>query len=145
MEDLGDGLPRPADSEPVSILLVDDNDEFRRQAAKYLADFDCCEVKAQASSGREAVVLAKQRRFDLILMDLSMPEMGGFEATLRIKEQPDPPRVVILSLGKGEAYRIAAEAARADGFLSKADFARELGPLLERFFPERCGREALVP
>ena len=143
-EDLGDGLPRPENIEPVSILLVDDNDDFRRQAAKYLADFDCCRVDGQASSGREAVLLARQKRFDLVLMDLSMPEMGGFEATLRIKEQPEPPRVVILSLGKGEAYRIASEAARADGFLSKADFAREVRTLLERFFPDRCGREVTL-
>ena len=144
MEDPGNGLPRETPS-PVSILLVDDNDDFRRQAAKYLADFDCCEVEGFAASGREAVLMAKQKPFDLVLMDLSMPEMGGFEATLRIKEQSEPPRVVILSLGKGEAYRIAAEAARADGFLSKSDFAREIRPLLERFFPERCGPQVTAP
>ena len=144
MEDLGDGLPRPEGTEPVRILLVDDNDEFRRQAARFLAEFRCCVVDGFAASGREAVALAGQKRFDLILMDLSMPEMGGFEATIRIKERKGAPRVVIVSLGKGEAYRIASEAARADGFLSKSDFAREIGPLLERLFPEQCGQEVQV-
>jgi len=145
MEDLGNGLPEARAVEPVRILLVDDNDDYRRQAARYLVEFDCCRVGGFAASGREAVLLAKQQRFDLVLMDLAMPEMGGFEATLRIKQQPNAPRVVIVSLGRGEAYRIASEAAKADGFLSKADFANEIGPLLERLFPEQCGREVGVP
>ena len=51
------------------------------------------------------------------------------------------PRVVILSLGGGDAYRIASEAAKADGFLSKLDFTTQIASLIERLFPGRQSQE----
>jgi two-component system invasion response regulator UvrY len=142
MEDLGDGLPGGELDRPVvRILLVDDNEDFRRQAARFLASVPGCRVDAFASSGREALEISGRDDFDLILIDLSMPGMGGFEATQKIKERPLPPRVVILSLGGGDAYRIASEAAKADGFLSKLDFTTQIASLIERLFPGRQSQE----
>jgi len=146
MEDLGDGLPGGESERPiVRILLVDDNDDFRRQAARFLASVPGCRVEAFAASGREAVELARRDDIDLVLMDLSMPGMGGFEATQQIKQRPGAPLVVILSLGGGDAYRIASEAAKADGFLSKLDFTAQIGSLIEKLFPGRRGQEEKNP
>jgi two-component system invasion response regulator UvrY len=137
MEDLGDGFPGAEIDRPVRILVVDDNDDFRRQAVRFLASVPGCRVEAFASSGREGVEIAARGEIDLVLMDLSMPGMGGFEATQRISRQAGAPRVVILSLGGGEAYRIASEAAGADGFLSKTEFTAQIGSLIEKLFPGR--------
>lgn len=146
MKDLGDGLQGGVTDRPVvRILLVDDNDDFRRQAARFLASVPGCRVQAFATSGREAVEIARRDDIDLVLMDLSMPGMGGFEATQKIKERQGAPRVAILSLGSGEAYRIASEAAKADGFLSKPEFTAQIGSFIERLFPERRGQEDTNP
>jgi DNA-binding NarL/FixJ family response regulator len=131
----GGGSPRP----PVRILLVDDNDDFRRQAARFLAAEPGCNVVAFAASGAEAVELASRIGPDLVLMDVSMPGINGFEAARRIKSLANPPRVVIVTLDGGVPYRTASELALADGFLSKSDFIREIGPLLEQLFPSASG------
>jgi DNA-binding NarL/FixJ family response regulator len=131
----GGGSRRP----PVRILLVDDNDDFRRQAARFLAAEPGCNVVAFAASGDEAVELAKRIGPDLILMDVSMPGINGFEAARRIKALAGAPRVVIVTLDGGVPYRTASELALADGFLSKADFIREIRPLLEQLFPSSSG------
>ena len=129
----GSGRPR------IRILLVDDNDDFRRQAARFLAAEPDCEVVAFAESGPEAVELAAQIGPDLVLMDLSMPGMNGLEAARRIKAAPRAPCVVIVTLHGGAAYRAVLESAFVDGFVSKADFTREIRPLVERLFPSPPG------
>ena len=133
------GLPRGPGRPRVRILLVDDNEDFRRQAARLLADEPGCQVVAFAASGAEAVELARRTRPDLVLMDLSMPGMNGIEAARRIKAQAGAPRVVIVTLDEGEIYKTARESAPVDGFLPKANFILELGPLLERLFPSPAG------
>jgi CheY-like chemotaxis protein len=63
-------------------------------------------------------------------MDIEMPEMDGLEATRRLKAAPDAPRVVVVSLHADAAFRAAAAAAGADGFVPKPDIAAQLPPLL---------------
>ena len=65
-----------------------------------------------------------------------MPGMNRLEATRRLKESPSAPRVVILTLHDTEEYRLAAEQARADGFIAKSDFGQKLLPLLETLLHE---------
>ncbi len=128
-------LPRGPARPRVRILLVDDNDDFRRQAARFLAAEESCEVVAFAASGAEAIGLAARIGPDLVLMDLSMPGMNGFEAARRIKAAAGAPRVVIVTLDGSAPYRTASEGAFVDGFLSKSDFIQEIGPLVDTLFP----------
>ena len=123
----------------VRILLVDDNDDFRRQAARFLAAEPGCDVVAFAASGTEAVEMTGRVGPDLVLMDLSMPGMNGIEATRRIKARAGAPRVVIVTLDGDAPYKTASESALADGFLSKADFILEIGPLIDRLFRSPSG------
>ena len=127
---LSGGPARPR----IRILLVDDNDDFRRQAARFLAAEPGCDVVAFAASGAEAVEMAGRIGPDLVLMDLSMPGMNGIEAARRIKARAGAPRVVIVTLDGGAPYKTASESALVDGFLSKADFILEIGPLVDKLF-----------
>jgi DNA-binding NarL/FixJ family response regulator len=119
---------------PCRVLLVDDSTEFLQSAAHFLGSEPGVEVIGQASSGGDAVEEVSRLRPDLVLMDLNMPGMNGLEATRRIKSQPDSPRVIILTLHENPEYRAAAEAARADGYVSKSELGDQLLPLIQTLF-----------
>lgn len=133
------GPPGGLGRTPVRILLVDDNDDFRREAARFLAAEPSCQVVAFAASGAEAIETAEQIGPDLILLDISMPGMNGLEALARIKAQPGAPKVIIVTLHGSPSYRTASESAMADGFLSKVDLVRDFRALLFTLFPFPSG------
>jgi CheY-like chemotaxis protein len=130
-EDTWPGATRP----PVRILLVDDSDEFRRQAARYLAAAPGCRVEAFASSGEEAIEVEKKVAPDLVLMDLVMPGIDGFEAARRIRSRRGAGRVVIMTLDAAPFRKAVAERSLADGLISKTQFVREFEQVLARLFP----------
>jgi len=121
---------------PLRVLLVDDSPEFLESAAYFLSLQPSVKVVGRALSGPDALEMASRLRPDLVLMDWAMPEMTGLEAARRLKAQPGAPRVVILTLHDNPQYRAAAQAAGADGFISKADFGAQLPPLIHRLFAE---------
>jgi CheY-like chemotaxis protein len=120
----------------IKVLLVDDNPEFLEVAANFLAGLDDVHVVGLASSGREALCLVHDLAPDLVLMDLSMPEMNGLEATRRLKRLPLPPHVVIVTLYDGPESAAAAREAGADDFITKSEFGDSLLPLIHRHFPQ---------
>ena len=105
--------PRPA------ILLVEDYDDAREMYRDYLeyAGFDV----QTARDGHEALAKARTVMPDLILMDLSLPGMDGWEATRVLKKDPATRHIVVVALS---AHALAAEGERArlagcDGFIAK--------------------------
>jgi two-component system response regulator NreC len=92
------------------------------------------EIVGRAYSGRGALEQVPVLKPDLVLMDLTMPEMNGLEATRALKAQPDGPRVIILTLHDNPEYRAAAEAVRADGFVTKTELDLQLLPMINRLF-----------
>jgi DNA-binding NarL/FixJ family response regulator len=62
--------------------------------------------------------------------------MNGLETTKQIKSEENPPRVIILTLHDNDEYRVASEAANADGFVAKSEFGVDLIPLIESLFEE---------
>jgi DNA-binding NarL/FixJ family response regulator len=126
----GDEVKRP----PRRILLVDDSAEFLDSASHFLTADPRIEIVGRACSARVALEQVSLLKPDLVLMDLSMPEMNGLEATRRLKARPDSPRVVVLTLYDHPEYRAAAAAARADGFVAKSDLGNHLLPLINRLF-----------
>lgn len=76
------------------ILVVDDEEDLRVVFQKYLENSG--HVVVIAANGEEAVEKARKERFDLVLMDLMMPVMGGFEAISRIREMKDIPFTPII-------------------------------------------------
>ncbi len=111
--------PGPAGTTSAPILLVEDNDVATRvvthilRRGNYSAD--------RASSGPQALELAARRRYDLILMDLQMPGMDGFETSSRIRRLPGYAGVPIIAVTANatEDYRLLCLREGMQGFVSK--------------------------
>jgi DNA-binding NarL/FixJ family response regulator len=119
---------------PIRVLLVDDNRFFVEFISHFLAAEPDIEVIGHALTGREGVEKSAASSPDLVLMDLAMPEMNGLEVTRRIRAQPDPPYVVILTLYDNLEYRKAAAAVGASGYVVKSDLTTQLLPLIRSLF-----------
>ncbi len=113
------------------ILLADDNPTFLAAVRQFLSTLADTEVVGEAHNGREAMALAEALRPGLVLLDIGMPEMNGLEAARRMRQWAIPPFIIFLSMHNGQAYRDAAGAAGAIGFISKTDFCDELPPMIE--------------
>lgn len=103
----------------VRVLVVDDHRVVRSGLELLLGSADGIEVVGTADNGTEAVAQVGPTSPDVVLMDLSMPEMDGVEATRRITEEHPGVRVLVLtSLGEQSKVRAAVEAG-ASGYLLK--------------------------
>ena len=121
----------------VRTLLVDDSPEFLGAAARFLATDPEIEIVGHALSARKAIEEVTRLQPDLVLMDVAMPGMNGFAATRQIKERPNPPRVIVLTLYDNDEYRAQARAAGADGFVAKSEFGTQLLPLIHTLYQPR--------
>lgn len=117
----------------ISLLLVDDHEGFLDSAERYLNTLPWVSVVGRATSGREALTMAERLAPQVVLMDLSMPEMDGLTATRLIKAQSAPPRVVIVSHYDDPQHREHVARAGADGFVSKLWYVHEIVPVLRKF------------
>ncbi len=129
-----------------NMLLVEDNPINARVALRFLSSVG--KRVDHAVSGREALRLASERRYDLVLMDVEMPDMDGLETTRRIRAGeagPDAARVPIVAMTahSGSEFRTRCAGAGMDDFLSKPlDFA-ELETVVSRFEHPYARAEAL--
>ncbi len=103
----------------IRVLLADDQSLFRKGIASLLGEEPDFEVVGEASTGLEAVAIAREVVPDVILMDLSMPEMDGVEATRRIKQEMPAARIVILTVSDDDQDLFAAVKSGAQGYLLK--------------------------
>lgn len=112
------------DTSTIRILIVDDNPQVRQDLATILnlAGSNAglhIKIVGQAGNGNEGSELSRALQPDVVLMDLEMPFLDGYEATRRIKAQCPAPRVVILSVHAGAGEEGRARAAGADAFVVK--------------------------
>ena len=111
---------------PVTVLLADDHTLVRAGIRSLIEELPGVRIVAEASDGREAVALATSLRPDLVVMDISMPELSGIEATARLREELPATRVLILSMHSSEDFVRRALAAGASGYLVKDSAPLEL-------------------
>jgi len=130
---------------PIRVLIVDDNPTFIQAIKYFLATEPQVEVVGYTLSGRETLEQVKTLHPDLILLDYVMPHSNGMEVTRQLKALSDSPRVVIVTMYNNPEYRIQAEAAQADGFITKAKLGDELLPLIAALFPNSTTDENLPP
>jgi DNA-binding NarL/FixJ family response regulator len=103
----------------ITVVLADDHDLVRAGLAELLAAADDIDVVETAPDGESAVEAAERRRPDVVLMDLSMPGIGGIEATRRIVAADPGVRVVVLTSSAGSQQVLGALDAGAIGYLLK--------------------------
>jgi two-component system response regulator NreC len=103
----------------IRLLLVDDQDIVRAGLRSLLEEHPNLEVIGEAGGGAEAVTLAAQLQPDVVLMDLTMPDMSGAEATRRIKEIAPEVNVLALTIHEDEAYFFEMLNAGASGYIPK--------------------------
>jgi DNA-binding NarL/FixJ family response regulator len=110
----------------IRVLVADDQSMVRAGFRMLLADEDDIEVVAEASNGLEAVDKAARFRPSVILMDVRMPELDGLQATRRILEADDTPRILILTTFDLDEYVFEGLRAGASGFVLKDDSPEQL-------------------
>jgi DNA-binding NarL/FixJ family response regulator len=125
----------------MKILIADDHALFR-DSLRSLLEAHGLSVVGEARNGREAYELARQLRPDVILMDLSMPELDGLAATRLISADLQDVKVVILTASDDDAKLFEAIKSGAQGYLLKNLESDEFFTLLERV---GRGEPALTP
>jgi len=110
----------------IRVLLVDDHTLVRAGIRALLADLAGVTVTGEAQNGREALRLAKDEPPDIVLLDISMPEMNGLETIGRLAKETPRARVVILSMHANEEYVLQALRYGAAGYLLKDASSAEL-------------------
>ena len=123
----------------IKLLLVDDSAEYVAAVRSWLDIWPELKLAEVAANGEEACRLVEERRPDLVLMDVTMPGISGFEAVRRIKAMSDPPKIIMLTVEDGGAARRGALAAGADAFVPKTALTTSLLPTIARFFPSSTG------
>ena len=110
----------------IRLLIVDDHSVVRRGLETLLGTFDDIEIVGTAADGNEAVQLAAERQPDIILMDLSMPNLDGFEATRQILAANPKIRIVALTSFSEQRKVFDAISSGAIGYLLKDSTPVEL-------------------
>jgi DNA-binding NarL/FixJ family response regulator len=134
---------------PVRILIADDHELVRRGLAAELGQMPGWQVAAEAANGQQAVDLAHRLKPDLIVLDLSMPELNGLAATRRILEADPAARILILTAHESEQLVREVLAAGALGYVLKSDAGRVLVTALQSllvgapFFTSKVARVVL--
>jgi DNA-binding NarL/FixJ family response regulator len=120
------GFEPPSGSFVIRLLLVDDHVLFREGLVSLIAPQPDLDVVGQAGSVREAVTLARQLRPDIVLMDYTLPDGTGLEATQAILAEWPGAKIVFLTVHEDDETLFAAIRAGAVGFLFKNTRAAEL-------------------
>jgi len=111
---------------PVRVLLADDHALVRAGIRALLEGLEGVTVVAEAGNGGEVLELARKHRPDVVLLDISMPGLGGLEASALLKQELQEVRVVMLSMHANEEYVLQALRAGASGYMLKDSATAEL-------------------
>lgn len=112
--------------EPIRILLADDHAVVRSGLRRLLEQNAEMQVIAEAGSGEQAYQLFSELKPDVVVMDLSMPGMGGLEAIRRILVRSPLARVVVFSMHENAAFAFQALNIGARAYVAKSGMAEDL-------------------
>jgi len=110
----------------IRILTADDHPVFRHRVASLIDAEPDMELVAQASTGREAIEQFQLHRPDVTLMDLQMPDMGGIEAMIAIRNEFPNARIIVLTTYNGDVQMMRALKAGARAYVLKGRVQKEL-------------------
>lgn len=113
-------------SEKIRVLIADDHAIIRHGLKQILSDTDDLEVVAEADGGVRALQMIRSGQYDVVLMDVSMPDRNGIDTLKLVKKEFPKLPVLILSMHPEEQYAVRALRAGAAGYLSKQGAPEQL-------------------
>jgi DNA-binding NarL/FixJ family response regulator len=113
-----------SNAEPARVLLVDDNEGMLTRAAALLSS--ACEVVGTVKDGPAALMAADALHPDVIVLDISMPGMSGFDVALRLREARSTAAVVFLTVHDDEEFVLRARAVGGIGYVVKPRLGSDL-------------------
>jgi DNA-binding NarL/FixJ family response regulator len=122
-------------TEQPRVLLVDDNEAILSRATAALSR--SCEVVGALTDGRAAIEAVGTLRPDVVVLDISMPGLNGFEVARDLRAEGLPPAIVFLTVHDGDEFVNAAQAAGAVGYVVKPRLASDLAVAVKE---ARAGR-----
>jgi DNA-binding NarL/FixJ family response regulator len=131
-----------SESSTIRVLAVDDHSIFRQGIVGLIEDQTDMVLVGQATNGHEAIQQFRILRPDVTLMDLQMPEMGGLDAIIAIRNEFPEARIVVLTTYAGDVQVVRALKAGAQGYLLKNLLHTDL---LQTIRTVHKGRKALSP
>lgn len=129
--------PKAATALAFTLLVVDDHAAIRETVMTLVAaEYPLCRL-LEAASAEEALALCQAEPPDLIVLDIALPGIDGFEATRRIKELCPQTLIVMHSSSDQAVYQVASLAAGASAFVGKGRNSRTLVPVIASLMPTR--------
>ncbi len=110
------------DTVGMTVLIVDDHPSFRA-SARTLLEAEGYEIVGEAETGAGALQAVKELKPDLVLLDVQLPDIDGFEVAEQLRELADPPAVVLTSSRDSADYGSCIQICGACGFVPKADLS----------------------
>ncbi len=110
----------------IDVMLVDDHELVRMGIRRLLEDVGDIHIVAEACSGEEAISLARKLKPDVVLMDVSMPGIGGLEATRKLSQASFKPKVIAVTMHRDEVFPTRLLDAGAMGYLTKGSKVEEI-------------------
>lgn len=120
----------------IKVFIADDHAIVRKGLKQILSETSDMSVTAEASSGEEALKKIANNKFDIVLLDISLPGRNGLDILRQIKKEKPKLPVVILSVYTEEQYAVSAIEAGASGYLTKESAPEELISALRKIY---CG------
>jgi len=111
---------------PLRILIVDDHAVVRRGVRSLLESEEGFEITGEATTGREAVAMARRMQPDVVVMDLSLPELNGLDATRQILKDSPRSEILVLTMHHSEELARDVLQAGARGYVLKSDADQSL-------------------
>jgi len=110
----------------IKVIITDDHPLVRRGIRQIISDLPDIKVTGEAGSGSELITLVREQAFDIVLLDISLPDRDGLEILNQIKHEFSELPVLMLSMYPEEQYAIRALKGGASGYLTKAAVPDEL-------------------
>jgi DNA-binding NarL/FixJ family response regulator len=118
------GVLGPWDHQPMAktVLIVDDHAPFRAMA-RALLQLEGFEVVGEAANPHSALDAVRRLRPAVVLLDVQLPDLDGFEVARRLARAGDPPAIVLVSSRDRSSYRRRLAESPAHGFIAKSDLS----------------------
>ena len=116
----------------LKILIADDHAVVRGGVRQLLADVSDCAIAGEAASGQETLRLVADEQWDLLLLDIGLPDVNGLEVLKRVKQDKPALPVLIFSASAEDDYALGALEAGAAGYLPKDSAADEIVAAIRR-------------